>query len=366
MTKKLISILMAVLVITALFAGCKNNDGKKETNPGPESHETDPIITHEAGEQTNVPNYTDFPVPSDTPYGDNDNTYTDYNRNLKNEVPEIVAGQSFMVQNWSLRYLVTFKEPLGSDLRPMYADDSNIDGFYGIMDSSDRILIREMDDYNFAFIYTVSGSEAYDVRISQSVNKIGEGELATVGDATLYEKVTEADGSAPMLLFAETDKVAIIPYEDTSDDYDDGLYHGDVLIVRIRPYGDNADAVRAFKELFTTSVLHTTDREDFSTSYTLNGKQVDTSAAITPKVMSNMVLEPFQLRLPEDADDIIIYYASLRFDLNKRSEALLSLLQFLQQQQLHDLPLVNPAPQAKHGERFTASRAPEHQSARAL
>lgn len=350
MRAKTIALFLAFIFIISMFAACKKDS---PTN-------TQPPDTKDVRQETDFPSATtslDVTEPIEPPTmpdgpdvkEESEYAYLDYNKSLKNDVPEIIPGQTFMATDIDARYLVTIKEPIGTTFRPMLSDYmmGSLDSFFGITDDIDKIILHEFQD-TLSFLYVASKDEVYDVRVTTSYNLVGEDEIARVGDAVMYEKIMDSNGEESLLFLTKTEdeRFAIIPFCDDSDIYDDGLYHGDVLVIRIRAHGEKADAVRAFKDLFEFSVLHNEDKYNTDVSYTLDGKEVDTSSAVTPQKVSESVLKQFNLHFPEGAKDHRIYFNELSYTMDGIEYVLNASLCGHTYHQLHE----NTAASRDHGE----------------
>lgn len=320
MKAKIIALLLALFSIISMFAACKK-DNNANTRPSDTDSSNQTAEEPPTSASPNVPIPDEDQTLPDEPDVDEEGEYAyrNYNKSLKNEVPEVIQGQTFMAVDTDARYLVTIKDPIGKTFRPMLSDFllDTLDSFFGVTDDSDKIILHEFQD-TLSFLYVASKEEVYDVRVSTSYDLIGENEIARIGDAVMYDKILNSDGEESLLFLTKTDdeKFAIIPFGDDSYVYDDGLYHGDVLVIRIRSHGEKADAVRAFKEIFEFSVLHNEDRYNTDISYTLDGKEVDTEGTVTPKKVSESVLAMFNLHFPDGAKDHRVYYDEISYTID--------------------------------------------------
>lgn len=326
MKKKLLALLLALISIFSTLTACKKAENPAATEQTNADLAPNVTSQNSGREETNWPEDTEG---QETPPSkdDSEHAYRHYNKKLQNNVPNIGSGQTLMACEDEMRYLVTFKEPIGASFRPMYSDylPPETNAFYGIMDDNDKVLIYELGD-TVAFTYAASRTEHYDVRIRQTRDVVGEGELARVGDAVLYDEIKKSDGTMSLLSIGmnERSKIAVIQYEDESDLYDDGLYHGYTLSIRISPCEETADPVRAFEELFEFSVLHNDDEENEDVAYTLDGKTVDTSTAISARNVISSVLAEFHMHLPENAENCHVYFTSLRYEKENESYDLMT------------------------------------------
>ena len=304
--KKYLALIISIFLVAALFSGCGAKEpvastpaqtpAVSESKPAKESreqeHEPQSDTTETDGDSEVTEASYDQP---DDEY--NENEYDYRNPALAYEVPQVYSDRSFLVSDWDgTRILLTLPAPVGPDYNIYMDQEHSWEKYepYGCIDGTNSVAFKYMrfGATGIAFKYFVSDDEFYDVSITTERDAAGDSstKLGEKGDWEFFDTVSNVSP-----LFDDSVQ-GVLPYIDPSSS------STQALVIEVAGNGDNADPLRALNDLFEVTVLHNqNDPENYDVSYTLDGKPVDTSKAMTSRDVVGNTLRTLGFTIPEGA-----------------------------------------------------------------